>query len=342
MKNRITTYQTLVDENGKIIIPCEYKKIVELPNHYFLLLSKFDFWLICDENGNLIPDVELKHDAEKNMPDSSVFVSSGLGHLCVFINNEWRFILPCGKLSENGYDEVCATVGNKDFIAAAVNGEWGFVDVYGNPKTPLAYERPHYYSNTSDLPLILKKGNTYSIFNPITGSIVKHRADYISPFKYNDNMNKYIAYAKLGSKENFLMADSSELFLEKFVDCLIINSFGVLTQNFGVTCLYGLDGHVILPNGYESITYVKKWNVFVVRRNGMYGIADINGNVLVPCNYGSKVKFNNNFAIMEKDNTYVLYKFGFGEIAIPEFVPTDKSDDVYTDFLFHVLKNYLK
>lgn len=326
------------------VIKNNVKKMLTLPNGFYALQDEHDMWTIANSCGTLMPEISISSNPEKTAPSKSEFQFNSRDHICIFWKNKWHFLTPAGKISENSFDDINIQSGNPNMIGVCQNNLWGFADAWGEIKIPLiSTVNSKYFVNNTDIPLPmtipLTLEDKYTFYNPTTGKpICNILFDTATPFKYYGEINSYISIVTQGEKTNILKSDGS-LFFKEYVDSFRIENFGITSVKNNLIGVHAFNGTQILPNEFEYVYYDKKYDVFLIMKNKMYGIACEAGKIIVPCNYEKNIRFGNGLYILEKNGRLVIFKPGIGEIPVPNFYPETYSSEEYFDFLTSVI-NY--
>ena len=155
MELNVIRNQKIFNEKGEVIYP-NCKEVAKLPNNYYRIITTDNTHVLCDNNGNIVNNI-------------SVFYNSR-GHVIVIILEKCYFLLPNFKLSENCFDDIDFGIGNTELVGVCIEDYWGFADINGKIKIPIKYRHAPYFSQNTDLPLIVKRDDfNYTFCNPKTG-----------------------------------------------------------------------------------------------------------------------------------------------------------------------------
>ncbi len=335
MKLEIATRYTLVNANDKSnqMITESYEKIIELPNGFFALIGN-GFCKICNSYGESLHLINTRN-TEK------FIVYREPNFICLNINEKWWFMQKDGRLSVSQYDDVDCGLGNDELIGVRVGKKWGYADNSGILHVPAIYDYCHFFSHSSTLPLMVKVNGKFTFCSPTDTEADFILFDNALPFKFENNLNKYVAVVFNDGKQNLLLEDGSFVF-DEFVDAFFIyEKRGIITTNGDRRNWYTLNGNKIIEDCL-AIRPQKDMPFFIVKKETGYGITDENGFFLTNCIYDSKMLLTEKMFILQKDGEFVLFKRDIGEIFTPKTASNkDCSEREYLDYVLKALEYYL-
>lgn len=335
MKLEIATRYTLVDANSKSnqVIPEAYQEVIELPNYFFALISN-GFCKICDSDGNTLHLINTRN-VEKFLiyrkPD----------FICLNIDQKWWFMQKDGRLYVSPYDDIDSDMGTDTLIGVCINGKWGYADSKGTLRVPANYEHFRYFSHSSTLPILVKLDDKFTFYNIANKNIQFELFDSASPFKFEENLNNYVAKVTLNNKQNLLLPNDIFIFDEFVDEFFIYEKQGIITHTGNYASWYTLSGNKIITDCL-AIVPQKDSAFFVVKKETGYGITDRCGFFLTDCIYDPKMLLTERLFILQKDGKFVLFKRNTGEVFTPQ-TPCSKncSDKDYLDYALKALNYYL-
>lgn len=337
MKLEIATRYTLVDASSKSnqVIPEAYQEIIELPNNFFALIGD-GFCKICDSDGNALHLVNTR-----NVERFIVYRKPNF--ICLNINQKWWFMQKDGRLSTSDFDDVDERIGNDELIGVRCGEKWGYADSTGKLRVPTEYEHHCFFSHFSFAPILVKENGRFTFFSTLGDDTKFGSFDEATPFKFEPELNKFVAKVSIGRKENLLLPNGN-LFFDEFVDAFwIYEGIGIKTLRCanGYYDWYTLKGNKIIENCYSILPH-KELPLFIVEKENGYGVTDEYGFPLTKCIYDSKMLLTEKMFILQKDGEFVLFKRDIGEIFTPK-IPCNKdcSDKDYLAYILKVLNYYL-
>ncbi|EPH11061.1 WG repeat-containing protein [Myroides odoratimimus] len=199
----------LINQEGVVIVPPTYEKIMYLNDEYFKALSQGK-WGIIDAKGNII--VSCMYDAVGEYHNGITWVKEN--EIFYLWNNEQKIELPevtkiisienmdyiiakkeklVGMINSLGHEVIPFMYENmgelsEGLISARVNGEWGYVNTKNEVVIPFKYDYVLAFGT---------EGLAAARYNKKWGFIDKEGKELI-PFKYEINARNYV-YRKRGS-----------------------------------------------------------------------------------------------------------------------------------------------
>ena len=150
----------IVDDTGKIIVPCIYS-VINIPRNGYISVRDFNYkWGAIDESGNII--VPCKYD------DIGCFNE---GMACVEHNGKIGFVNTDGKLVIPCIYNCSSMCFNDGLVDVELNGKTGYIDKTGNIVVPFIYDEGDGFFN--GLALVERHGKSF--YNKFD-SCVKPRA----------------------------------------------------------------------------------------------------------------------------------------------------------------------
>lgn len=122
------------------------------------------------------------------------------------------------------------------------------------------------------------------------------------------NTNFYFAaikYFKFGiiDNNNNIKLNFEYSTIEYFKDYFIVN------KNKEKHGIYDLNFNLILPTIYDSIRYIKSFNIFVIEQYDEYGVYDpILKKIIIPMNYIKIYRCSNCYIVKNSDDIYNIYE----------------------------------
>lgn len=285
IKNSLLTVKDgkygLVDNSGNSIIDNLYTEITALTNKYE------DGYIVKNEDGkygiinyNKKQVLECKYDEIKNVYGSNMYVVKEAGKVKVIDSNG-------NTKLESGFDEIVSI--DSSNIVIKRNSKYGVVNSLGETKIEPTYE---YLEYTFDGNYIAKKDGKYGIVN--LSNETKVDFSYVNMIYMKD--------------ENFIKAEREDFKTDLIDNNLSVKVTGTISE------INSSKGYIkVRENGeynYYNFKLEKKNAVeiftsntlFLAKKDGKYGYADKNGNVIIDYIYDDATEQN--------DYGYVAVKSG--------------------------------
>lgn len=312
-------------------------EISEVKEYNYFVLKQDNAYGVIDKNGKNI--VEAKYDEVKiPNPEKAIFLCYKDENIKVLNEKSEELLKQYEKVEAIRLKNISGDlVYEKSILKYQENGKYGIINFDGKKITKAIYDE------IENLPykegeLLVKQNDKYGVININGGKIVDIKYDQISVDGYYSEGNKY-KYAgyiisnktQEGYRYGYINY-KGELIEEIQYNELSRNTDVEDKDNIYIICAkngqYGItkNGKNILENEYQSISFDKTNNLFVIEKSKKYGIADLNGRIVVPVEYtqiditgiylyaqneqgitvynseGSQVSIDTNIAILNTDN----------------------------------------
>lgn len=272
--------------------------VTEVSQYNYYKLNENNKYGVIDITGNIVIE-PIYDDIKIPNPEKAVFICKKDDKV-IALNEKNEQIF-------TGYEEVTAISINgivssipyeKTVLCYKLNGKYGLIDYTGKAITKPIYEEIKGLEN-KESELLVKKDGKYGVINSKGAKLIKEQYDSIVADGYYTENNKYglsgyivsnkttqgYRYGYINSKlKNILDVEYTSitrvLEIEDIKDVYLVASkngqYGVIKNK-----------KVIINYSYQGIEYDKNNKIFELQRNSKYGIADINGNVIIPVEYSS-------------------------------------------------------
>ncbi len=323
-----------IDTSNRQVIPIQYEKVKNNKIDAIVSVMKNGKWAFFSCEGTQLTDFKFDEIIESYYDDwNYTFFKKGLCKVEVngkpgYINNTFKEIVPVGTF------DIAQPFRNHLAIVSK-NGKYGIIDSLGNMTVPLAYdfiEHPREYSNTSDLFVIKKNGNSQILSkegNPITSFDIKKFIwdSYVEKESYH---RCYIITKNSGASGTISEKGVPQIPFE-YQEIAPFNGKSVTIvkqkEKYGLT---NFTGEIILPCVYDAITSHRFFEYFIVSRSGKSGILDTKGQQIIPLSYESITP-----AYYDKNNKFIVEQNGvFGII--------DKNENPIIPIEFEEISNWVE
>ena len=289
----------LVDNTGSVIIDNNYKDIKALTDRYedgYVVQDTSEKFGVINYNKKVA--LECKYDLVKNVIGNSSYVVKENGVLKV-VNNEGQTYL------EDKYTDIKDI---NDGIAIVKQGNsYGLVSLTGEEKVKISYQDLTYlFSNY----YIAKKDNKYGIINTnnetiidfnYTNLVYRKTADFIEGVKTaeeTDLINRDMQIKATGivsevnTEKGYLKVRVNNeykyynfKFEEKKASDILKSNTLFLSKKDGKYGFVNKDNVVVVNYIYDDATEQNEYGFSAVKKNGVWGVIDQKGNVIVEPKY---------------------------------------------------------
>lgn len=251
----------VIDKEGNIIIAPEYSEIkIPNPEKAIFICYLDDTTKVFNEKKeqimtkyNDVQPIRLKNIASDLMYEKSILKYSKDGKYGLINFEEKTITKPI-------YDEIDSLPYKEGELLVKQNEKYGIINIVGNKILDIAYDKIEvdgYYTDENHyqyagyiVSIKTQEGYRYGYLNYKGKEILKAEYNDIARVKeIEDNNNSYLIHAKNGQ--------------------------------YGIT----KNENQILQNEYQSIRYDATNKIFVIEKSKKYGIANLDGKVIVPIQY---------------------------------------------------------
>lgn len=263
--------------------------------NYFVLRTNDEFGVI-DRTGNII--IEAKYDDVKiPNPEKAIFVCYE-GEKTKILNEHNEEIL-------TNYNDILPIqlknitsdlMYEKSVFKYQENGKFGLISLEGKKITKPIYDSIEGLSYKEG-ELLIKKDGKYGVINIKGKTLIKNEYDQINVDGYYNMENGYRSagyivsnttnegyrYGYINNKGKKLLETEYNQ-LNRVIDINDNeNSYIIASKNGRFGTFKNEDQ--LIPNEYQSIEYDEGNNIFTIAINKKYGVANIDGKIIVPAEY---------------------------------------------------------
>lgn len=247
-------------------------------------------------------------------------------------NNKWAFYSISGKpMSDFIYDEINFT--KSSLVLVRKEGELGYLD--SNLAVRIPFGKYHFGTifNKNGLAIVSLK-NRYGVINLKDNEVIKTKFDSIGYLQeeYSES-DSYVGFIKnsltLFDEKGNLIIDKVKGYYKDYskIDNKIKLIFQVKSLN-GLSGVVDNQGEILIPLIYQEIERFRGENKTVVKNNGKYGLIDSKNKIVLPIDneYVSKYNDEKYFIIKKKDKVGIVdYNFNI----LLDFIYQDISPCTY-------------
>lgn len=289
----------------------KYKVYVEniTNRNYFLVFN--EKYGVIDEKGNIV--VDLKYD-EIQIPNPTKDVFICLNNYNSEIGNyETKVLNINGEEILTNYERIEAIIKEepidnipfeKSVLKYKKNNKYGIVDFSGKQITKPIYDDIQAL-NYKDGMLVVKKDGKYGVINIKGEKLINIKYDTIKSDLYhtegyNYQKSGFITSIKKGDsyKYGYIDCNGNQLLNEEYNEVIRINYTKDSNQNYLVAFKDEKAGliknkEIVLNYEYEDLQYDESNNIIIMQKDGKQGIANIEGNILIPIEYDNIIVAGN-------------------------------------------------
>ncbi len=271
-------------------------EIETIKQYNYFILKQEDKYGVIDKKGNKIIEPQYS-DIKIPNPEKAVFVCYEGENTKVFnerkeeILTEYQAVQPI-RLKNISSDLMY----EKSILVYQKEGKYGFINLEGEEITKPIYDE------IDSLPykegsFVVKEQDKFGVVNMKGKELVKIEYDEIKLDEYYDEEKQYeyagyivLRKTEEGYRYGYLNHNGKEILGTEYNEILRVTGIHD-QQNAYLICAkngqYGLkkNEQTIIENQYQSIQYDETNQLFVIEKSKKYGIANLEGKVIVPVQY---------------------------------------------------------
>ena len=283
-----------VDYQGNQVIPCIYDRAFISGEHDSFVLEKDGKCGVVNNKGLII--VPFKWD-------NIAYFSQGLaavqmGDKCGYININGDVVIPIE------YDETRNFIG-AGFASVKKGGKWGIIDIQNNVIVPFEYDAALTSSNEEECDntpskqlFLVSKDSTWGVIDVNGDAVCSIEGEYTSAWLYcntiiqltdNDGMCRFYRL-DIGDFISGYYEGNSRLgkYNGTFYIRACIEQYDEYEEDFvSYDYLMDINENVIIESDEYNVTETPCTNSGLIQicQGDLYGVIDINGNLIIPCEY---------------------------------------------------------
>ena len=271
-------------------------EIAKIENYQYFTLKKNDTFGVIDKNQNIIIEPNYT-DVKIPNPEKSVFVCYQGDDITIFNEQKQEIFTEYEKVEPIRLKNIASDLMyEKTVLKYTENGKYGLIDYSGKKITKAIYEE------LDSLPykegeLLVKQDGKYGVINIRGNKLVDIAYDQILVDGYytDENKYKYSGYivsdiTEEGYRYGYVDYQGKEILKPEFNE---LERIVEIEDNENVYLIAAKNGQYgvikntenIINNEYQSIMYDSKNQVFIIEKSKKYGIAKLDGQIIVPVEY---------------------------------------------------------
>ena len=315
-------------------------KIEKIENYQYFTLKKNDTFGVIDKNQNIIIEPNYT-DVKIPNPEKSVFVCYQGDDITIFNEQKQEIFTEYEKVEPIRLKNIASNLMyEKTVLKYTENGKYGLIDYTGKKITKAIYEE------LDSLPykegeILVKQDGKYGVININGNKLVDIEYDQVSVDGYytDENEYKYSGYivsntTEEGYRYGYVDYTGKELLPPEFNE---LERIVEIEDNENVYLIAAKNGQYgvikntenIINNEYQSITYDSKNQVFVIEKSKKYGIAKIDGQIIVPVEY-NQIDITGIYLYAQNDQGTTVYSGNGTQVNIdPDIAILDTTNENY-------------
>ena len=271
-------------------------EIANIENYQYLILKKNNTFGVVDRNQNIIIDSNYTQVIIPN-PERPVFVCYQGEDVIILNEHKQEIFAEYEKVEPIRLKNIASDLMyEKTVFKYTENGKYGLIDFSGKKITNAIYDE------LDSLPykegeLIVKKDGKYGVINIRGNKMVDISYDKVSVDGYytDENEYKYSGYivsntTNEGYRYGYVDYQGKEILKPEYNELERITAIEDNNDLYLIVAKNGQYGVIkntenIINYEYQSITYDPENQVFVIEKSKKYGIAKLDGQIIVPVEY---------------------------------------------------------
>ena len=315
-------------------------EIAKIENYQYFILKKDDTFGVIDKNQNTIINPNYTEIIIPN-PEMGVFVCYEDKNITILNEQNQKIFTDYEKVEPIRLKNIASNLMyEKTVLKYTENGKYGLVDFNGKKITQAIYEE------LDSLPykegeILVKQDGKYGVINIKGNKLVDIEYDQVSVDGYytDENEYKYSGYivsntTEEGYRYGYVDYTGKELLPPEFNE---LERIVEIEDNENVYLIAAKNGQYgvikntenIINNEYQSITYDSKNQVFVIEKSKKYGIAKIDGQIIVPVEY-NQIDITGIYLYAQNDQGTTVYSGNGTQVNIdPDIAILDTTNENY-------------
>ncbi|MDR2204706.1 MAG: WG repeat-containing protein [Flavobacteriaceae bacterium] len=281
----------LMDDNGKMIFPCEYDDIYPMsgsPNVVRVEKNDKQGFIAADSGKWIIPMEYQKYSWQRK----NLFFLK--------LNDKYGLVdsATAKPLSDFKYDEILGTndyyYDKQNFIQVRIGSKFGLISKKGKEIAPCIYDKIESVNHT----FFIQENQKWSAIDNKTGKRGKSLYTGFKRFE-RGGWTKWII-TEDNDKKGLMTEDGEEIIKPQFQNIVKVYDDSALYGGLFIVAsqsekqgLINFKGNRIIPFQYDNIEVINK-NLIAVNTDGLWGIIDFQKKQIIPCEYGNMEIFGLN------------------------------------------------
>lgn len=311
--------------------------IEQVTNFNYFVMKEAEKYGVIDASGKVITEATYDNLIIPN-PSKDVFICYNNEKAIAMDSNNNQLFAEYNTVEPIRLKNVVTgLIYEKSVLKSEKNGKYGLINLEGKILLETEYDSIEGLTGREG-ELLVEKENKFGIVNIKGTTLVKTKYDSIMEDNYYSDGIKhgYIVGIKEQNGYNFGYIDYKGRITvkEEYNDLTRVTDIQTDSGIFLIAAKNGQYGVIknkknIINNEYQSIEYDKTNKIFIVQKGKNYGVASIDGNIIIPVE-NTKAEAKGQYIYVEKNNIKEVYNSA-GERANIDFNQTiiSTSNDNY-------------
>lgn len=283
----IFIYNKIAEEGKKY-------EVAEIKQYNYLVLKENNKFGVIDRQGNIIIDASFD-DVKIPNPEQAIFACFEGENISILNEKKEELFKDYEKIEPIRLKNIASDlIYEKTVLKYEEDGKYGLINFEGKKISDAIYESIDSLSYKEG-ELLVKKDGKYGVINIKGNTLVENEYDTIEVDKYYTDEHGYknagyIVSVKTQDGYRYGYINENVKIKPEYNELLRVTE---LKDNSNIYLLCAKNGQYgIIKNGkeivsyeYQSIRYDAQNSVFVVEKSKKYGIATLDGKVIVPVEY---------------------------------------------------------
>ena len=304
-------YQIVI-EKGK-----EYE-IYKVEEYNYFVLRQNDSFGVINKKGDIIINPEYEEVIIPN-PEKAIFLCINGDKTQVFNENKEQVLTQYNNLEPIRFKNISTDLMyEKSVLKYQNDGKYGLIDFQGKEITKPIYDEIDSLQYKEG-ELLVKQNDKLGVINIKGNELVKIEYDEILIDDYytegeNYKHSGYIVGIKTeeGYRYGYLNSKGKEILKTEYNKILRVTDKTDDKDNVYLICAkngqYGVNKNQekIIEYEYQSISYDENNDIFVLEKSGKYGIANIEGKLIIPVEY-NKIDITGIYLYAQNEQGVTVY-----------------------------------
>lgn len=271
-------------------------EIEKVKQYNYFILKKDELYGIIDTKANIVLNPQYQ-DIKIPNPEKAVFICYQEDSTKVLNEKGEEILTQYSDIQPIQLKNIISDLMyEKSVLKYTKDGKYGLINFEGKKIAKPIYDE------IDSLPykegeLIVRQNEKYGVINIAGNKIIENSYDKIVTDEYYTDENRYVYAGYIvsnktpeGYRYGYLNNQGKELLKTEYNDISRVTEIKDDTNPYLICAKngqYGIakNGEQILENEYQSIRYDMTNQVFVVEKSKKYGIANLEGEIIVPLQY---------------------------------------------------------
>ena len=271
-------------------------EIEKVENYNYFVLKQSDLTGVIDKEGNVVIDSKYE-DIKIPNPEKGVFICYDSNNTKVLNENKEEILNNYKSIEPIRLQSIASDLMyEKSVLTYKENDKLGLIDFKGKKLTNAIYDEIQGLSYKEG-ELLVKQNDKYGVINIKGNKLINIEYDKIEVDGYyagedGYKFSGYIVSNKTGEgyRYGYIDTNGKQLLKIEYNQISRITEIDDKENIYLINAKNGQYGVIkndkqIINNEYQSISYDEANNLLVIEKSKKYGVADLNGNIIVPTKF---------------------------------------------------------